>query len=267
VSTSALGLALGAAFLHAVWNLLLRASRDAEGATAVSVVAFVAVLAPVAAVTWDVDGDVWRFAVPSGLLELGYVALLAAAYRRFELSLVYPVARGLAPVAALVIALVVVRAEVSAAEAAGVLVVAAGVLLVRGASTRGGMALGILIACAIGAYTVIDRYGISHADAPSYALLVMLPAAVAYPSFVGGRRVRAAVSPVSLGVGALAAAAYVLVLLALRQASAPAVAAVRETGVVIAAVLGALVLREHVTRARFAGAVLVAAGVAVLAVG
>jgi drug/metabolite transporter (DMT)-like permease len=265
VPASALGLALGAAFLHAVWNLLLRGSRDAEAATAVSVLIFVAVLAPIAAVTWDVDGDVWRVAVPSGLLELAYVALLGAAYRRFELSLVYPVARGLAPVAALVIALVVVRTHFSVAEAVGVLVVAAGVLLVRGASVRGGTAIGVLIACVIGAYTVIDRYGIRHADAPSYALFVMLAAAVAYPPFVGARRVRAALSPVTVAVGVLSAAAYLLVLLALRHASAPAVSAVRETGVVIATVLAAAILREHVTRARFLGAIVVAVGVAVLA--
>jgi drug/metabolite transporter (DMT)-like permease len=265
VPASALGLALGAAFLHAVWNLLLRGARDTEAAMAVSVVTFVAVLAPIAAVTWDVDSQVWRFALPSALLELTYVALLAAAYRRFELSLVYPVARGLAPVAALVITLVVVRTHVSAAEAGGVLVVAAGVLLVRGASGRGGMALGALNACVIGAYTVIDRYGIRHADAPSYALFVMLAAAVAYPPFVGGRRVRAALSPLTVCVGVLSAAAYLLVLLALRHASAPAVSAVRETGVVIAVVLAAVILHERVTRVRLFGAVLVAAGVAVLA--
>jgi uncharacterized membrane protein len=68
-----------------------------------------------------------------------------------------------------------------------------------------------------------------------------------------------------VGIGAASAGAYLLVLLALRLASAPAVAAVRETSVVIATVLAALVLRERVSAVRVAGAVLVAAGVAVLA--
>lgn len=262
---AALGLALGAAFLHAVWNLLLRGSRDSEAATAVAVVVFVLALAPLAAFTWNVDGSVWRFVVPSALLELAYVALLAAAYRRYELSVVYPVARGLAPVAALVIALVVVRAHLSAGEVAGVIVVGAGVLLVRGSRSRVGVPVGLLIAWITGGYTVIDRYGIRHADAPSYALLVMLAAAVAYPPLVGLRRVRAALALRSLMVGVLSAAAYLLVLLALRRASAPAVAAVRETGVVIAAVLAAVILRERVTVKRVAGAAAVAAGVAILA--
>jgi drug/metabolite transporter (DMT)-like permease len=261
----ALLLALGAATLHAVWNLLLRGTRDAEAATAVAVVTFVGVLAPFAAVTWDVDAGAWKYVVPSGALELVYVALLAAAYRRFELSLVYPIARGLAPVATLVFAVALVGARPSAGEIAGVIVVAAGVLLVRGARGSRGAALGLVIAGVIGGYTLIDRYGIRHADAASYALLIMLGAAAVYPPFVGFRRVGAALSPTSVGIGVLSAAAYLLVLLALRRASAPSVSAVRETGVVIAALLAAVFLRERVGPARLAGAVLVAGGIALLA--
>ena len=79
------------------------------------------------------------------------------------------------------------------------------------------------------------------------------------------RRVRSSVSPVNVLVGVLSAAAYLLVLLALRRASAPAVAAVRETGVVIAAVLGAVFLHERVGVARYAGALVVVVGIALLA--
>ncbi len=265
MGSAALLLALGAATLHALWNLLLRGTRDTEATTAVAVVTFVVVLVPFAAATWDVDAAAWKYVVPSGALELVYVALLAAAYRHFELSLVYPIARGLAPVATLVFAIALVSARPSWAEIAGVAVVAAGVLLVRGAHGSRGAALGVAIASVIGGYTLIDRYGIRHADAFSYALLIMLGPAAAYPPFVGLRRVRAAVSPTSVAVGVLSAAAYLLVLLALRRASAPAVSAVRETGVVIAAVLAAVFLREHVGPVRFAGAVLVAGGIALLA--
>ena len=265
MAPAALLLALGAATLHAVWNLLLRGTRDTEGATAVAVVTFVLVLLPFAAFDWRVDPAAWKYIVPSGALELVYVALLAAAYRRFELSLVYPIARGLAPVATLVFAVVLAGSNPSTGEIAGVVVVAIGVLLVRGARGGRGAALGLVIACVIGGYTLIDRYGIRHANAVSYALLIMVGAAIAYPPFVGLRRVRSAVSPRTVLVGVLSAAAYVLVLLALRRASAPAVSAVRETGVVIAAVLAAVFLRERVGPARLAGAVLVAGGIALLA--
>ena len=93
----------------------------------------------------------------------------------------------------------------------------------------------------------------------------MLGPALAYPLAVGRRRVRAAVGPATIAVGAASASAYLLALLALRLASAPAVAAVRETSVVIATGLAAVFLHERVTPLRAAGAVLVAGGVALLA--
>jgi uncharacterized membrane protein len=117
----------------------------------------------------------------------------------------------------------------------------------------------------IAGYTVADRYGIHHANAAPYLMLVLLPPAVAYPLFVGRRRYAKAFGPATVVIGVASACAYLLVLLALRLASAPAVAAVRETSVVIATVLAAVVLKERVGPVRLAGAVLVAAGVALLA--
>ena len=137
MSSEALGLALAAAGLHALWNLLLARERDTEATIAVSLVVFIAVLAPLAAATWRVEGAAVPYVLGSGALELAYIVLLAAAYRRFELSLVYPLARGLAPVLALVVVLVVVGASPSAGEIGGVVAVAVGILLVRGVPRQG----------------------------------------------------------------------------------------------------------------------------------
>jgi drug/metabolite transporter (DMT)-like permease len=265
LSAAALGLALAAAVLHALWNLLLARERDTEATTAVSLAIFVAALAPLAAATWRVEGAAVPYILGSGALELAYVALLAAAYRRFELSLVYPLARGLAPVLALVIVVAVVGASASGGEIGGVIAVAIGILLVRGARGGRGAGLAIVIAAAIAGYTVVDRYGIRHANAAPYLLLVMLGPAVAYPLSVGRRRLRAAARPVAALIGVASAATYLLVLLALRLASAPSVSAVRETSVVIAVVLAALFLHEPVGPRRLAGATIVVAGVALLA--
>jgi drug/metabolite transporter (DMT)-like permease len=267
VPVDALGLALGAAVLHALWNLLLARQPDTAAASAVSVVALVAVLSLPAALTWRVEAGAVPYLLGSAGLELTYVVLLAAAYRRFELSVVYPVARGMAPVLALVLTVIVTATEPAAWEVAGVLAVGAGVLLVRG-RLRGGVAglgAGLVVAAVIAGYTVVDRYGIRHANAAPYLLLVMVGPALVYPLAVGRRRVAAAVGPAAVLVGAASAGAYVLVLLALRLASAPSVAAVRETSVVIATALAAIVLRERVSGWRLAGAALVAAGVALLA--
>ena len=263
----ALALALGAAALHALWNLLLAREHDTEAATAVAVCSLVVVLVVPAALTWRVEGAAVPFIVGSAALELAYVGLLAAAYRRFELSVVYPVARGLAPVLALMLTVLVTLNGPSAGEVGGVLAVTAGVFLVRGKlrGSVGGLGVGAVIAAAIAGYTVVDRYGIHHANAAPYLLLVMAGPAVVYALGVGRRRVAGALSPTKVVVGAASAGAYLLVLLALRLASAPAVSAVRETSVVIATALAAVVLRERVGPARLGGAVLVAAGVALLA--
>ena len=104
MSSTALALALGAAVLHALWNLLLAGSRDMLAATAVAVAASVVVAARRRA-------HVGRRArgaavlVASAALELVYFFALAAAYARADLSLVYPVARGGAPVLVLLGAL------------------------------------------------------------------------------------------------------------------------------------------------------------------
>ena len=262
----ALAFALGAAALHAFWNVVLARERDVEAATALAVVSVLVVLALPAALTWRVEADAIPFIVASGALELVYFAMLAAAYRRYELSLVYPVARGLAPVLALLIVVATGGALPAALGVVGVLVVSAGVLLVRG--PRGhlhGLAVGAAIAAIIGGYTVVDRYGIQHAAAGPYLLLIMIGPAIVYPLVIGKKRLRAAAGWQPFAIGAGLSVAYLLVLLALRIASAPAVSAVRETSVVMATALAAVVLHERVSRGRLAGSVLVAAGVALLA--
>src|SRR3954447_11733721 len=125
-------LALAAAVLHAFWNTLLARARDPESATAVALVAAVVVFAPVTAVRFDAEWAVWPFIVVTSLLQLLYFALLATAYRRAELSFVYPVARGVAPALVLVISVTALGHGTSAVQIVGVGLVGLGVLLVRG---------------------------------------------------------------------------------------------------------------------------------------
>lgn len=270
MSGQALALALGAAVLHATWNALLRGSEDVEARTAVVLGLSVVLFAPVAAATWSVSWPAAPYVAASAALEGVYFALLVAAYRRRELSVVYPVARGSAPVLVLLGSAVVLGRGVSGGEAAGVCLVAAGVVLVRGIG-RGaeGVAVGLAIGCAIAAYTLVDKDGIRHAGALPYLELVMAPVALVALPVVAARRGTAALRR-ELSLPTLVAAAgsfgaYALVLAALRLAPAPAVAAVRETSVVIAAALAALFLRERVGPGRLAGAAAVAGGVALLA--
>src|SRR5690348_2028041 len=147
MSGAALALALAAAAIHALWNLLLARERETEAAAAVALLTSVIVFAPVAAATWRVQWAAVPYIAASAAFELAYYALLIAAYRRAEMSVVYPIARGTAPVLVLVVGAAIGTAT-SAVQAAGVCLVAAGVLLVRGlprARDRraGGLALAV----------------------------------------------------------------------------------------------------------------------------
>ena len=271
MAASALALALGAAVLHACWNLLLARAPDVEAATAVALVAGVVVFAPVAVVFWEADERVWTFVAVSSMLQLTYFLLLAAAYGRAEMSFVYPIARGSAPVLVLVAGYAILGSHVSLSQLAGVLLVVGGVLCVRGvtgvASARD-LALALAIGACIASYTLLDKYGIRYASPVTYEELCTVPAAAVFAALALARRgrqaVRQAVGPAAIGAGIAAFGAYLLVLAALARAPAASVAAVRETSVVIAAALAAPVLGERVTRMRLAGTVLVVAGVALL---
>ena len=266
MSTLALTFALSAAAFHALWNLLLARAPDVESATVVALLSSEIVFAPIAVLVWRADAGVWPWLVASGLFELAYFTLLAAAYRSAPLSVVYPIARGGAPVVVLLASW-----AVSARQVLAVALIVSGVLLVRGLRhpDRRGLVFGCAIACCIAGYTLVDKHGIAHAGPIPYLELSMAGPAVVYSAAIvrvrGGRAVRAAVGAPALVAGIATFVAYAFVLAALERAPAASVAAVRETSVVIAAALAALVLKERVTRWRFLGACVVVAGIALLA--
>ena len=270
--TSALALALAAACVHALWNVLLARAKDIEAATAVAVVVAEVVFLPVAVVLWHAHRAVVPFILASAALQLVYFTLLPMAYRLAELSVVYPIARGTAPVLVLVVGIVALGHTTSAGQVIGVCLVGLGIVLVRGLGrTPGrGLPLGLLIACVIAAYTLVDKDGVKHAGAVPYLELTMIGPCLVYTSAVarakGFRALRNAWGPATFVAGVATFGAYALVLLALQRAAAAPVAAVRETSVVIAALLARRVLNERVGAPRIAGAVAVAAGIALLSI-
>jgi drug/metabolite transporter (DMT)-like permease len=270
VPADALAFAVAAAVLHAGWNVLLRGSEDVEARTAVVLALSLLLFAPVAAATWSVSWAVAPYVAASAALEGAYFGLLVAAYRRRELSVVYPIARGSAPLLVLLGTAAVLGRHVSAEAAAGVCLVAVGVVLVRGVR-RGaeGVLVALAIGCAIAGYTLVDKDGLRHAAALPYLELVLAPVALVALPVAARRRglpaLRAELGPAAVLAAGASFGAYALVLAALRLAPAPEVAAVRETSVVLAALLAAAFLRERVGAERLAGAAAVAGGVALIA--
>jgi drug/metabolite transporter (DMT)-like permease len=272
----ALGLALGAAVLHALWNLLVAGARDTQLATAAALTCGVVLLAPVALVVGGIPTHALPWIAASAAIELTYFSLLAAAYAVGELSVTYPLARGLAPVFLVAVGVATgIGGAVGAIQVLGVATVAAGIVAVRGLGTRGGAREVLLAACigaSIAGYTLVDREGIQGARPLTYLWLVL---ALATPPFVaalwrarGGAALRAAFSATTAVAGLAIFGAYVLVLSALKLgASAASVGAVRECSVVVVTAFAAAFLHEGVGASRWAGAVLVTGGIVAIALG
>jgi drug/metabolite transporter (DMT)-like permease len=152
-----------------------------------------------------------------------------------------------------------------------VILIAIGIVLVRGFADGDPrhLAFALAIGATIASYTLFDKAGLHHAQAFTYLELVILPAAIVYPLWIGRRKsLRAELGPHSLLAGLAMFGAFGLALAAIRlapQAFVPGVQALRETSVVIAVAAGALFLGERVGRMRVAGAVAVVAGVVALA--
>jgi drug/metabolite transporter (DMT)-like permease len=289
---------LAGAVVHAGWNLLLAGARDSEAAGAVALGSGALIFTPVALATWDIRAGAWPYIAASAALELTYFILLGRAYHRAELSLVYPIARGSAPVLVLV-ASAVIGTALGAWQVLGILLVAGGIVAIRGIGRdvhRRDLALALGVGGAIAAYTLVDKQGLKHAGPLPYLWVVNGAAALVYlpllawgrGSRIGatatylrnGRRaairarlrsgagvIRAAVEPRALVAGIGVFGAYALTLAALTRAPAAAVSALRETGVLFATAFGAAVLHERVGPARAVGAVAVVAGVVLVALG
>ena len=186
MSENAFLLAFAAAWLHAGGNVFLGRRAEPEAAVALMLVIGVIAFAPVAALTWHVEASAIPYIAASAVLELGYFAFLAAAYRAADVGLVYPIARGSAPVLALLGAVVIMGRPTSTGQILGVIAVTIGILLVCGvgvadaSSDRRGVALALATAVFIAGYTLVDKEGLQHAAAIPYIELVLVGPAVVY---------------------------------------------------------------------------------------
>jgi uncharacterized membrane protein len=301
----ALGLVAVAAVLHAAWNILLKTSGDTLR-TAFRLQAIgAAVLVPIAVVAWLAEG---AFAVPplgvgiafvSGIIEAAYFIFLSAAYRRGDLSLVYPLARGSAPLIAVVVGITLLGERLGPLAAVGVVLLLAGILLVgrpwrvlvaSGHADRGAVGFALLTGATIAAYSAVDRVGVRLVEPWLYgAMLAIFSVSSLAVAMVVGRRLGLVAPPARVigaadvpdrpgssllrdGVaGVLSLTAYYLILIAYSIAPLAAVAPLRESAIVLAAAWGSIRMGEAAgrreTAIRIGAAVLVVVGAVLLAIG
>lgn len=265
---------LAAALLHATWQALVKSSGDGVVALAgMNIVAGVAALAVLPFVALPTPAAALVIAV-SVLLHGGYKIALAELYSRSELSVGYPLARGLTPVFATLLAFLFLGEAPRVTTIGGIVAICAGIalLVVRWVSAAS-LAAAIAVGLSVAAYSALDAYGVringdwlgftawlvvvDCALFTAYAIAVRRGGAFAQWRVAWGR---------TLVSGLLGIASFTVFLWALANAQVGAVAALRETSILFSAVLGSAMLRERITRARATSIALVALGSAAIAV-
>jgi drug/metabolite transporter (DMT)-like permease len=272
---------LAAGLLHAGWNALLKSSTGGDvllDTAAVVAGSSLCALALLAFVPLP-DPAAWPFIAASTAIHFGYYLTLVQAYRAGDLSFAYPLMRGSAPLIVTVLGSIFLRELPSAQMIAGILLISLGIVSIafvqRGGAHRRHPAAAAYWAFAnaaiIAAYTLVDGAG-ARASGNALASVCWLIAIEGIPFLVWvlSRRRATAFSYLlgswrtGLGGGACSLLAYGIVLWAMTRAPIAAVAALRETSVLFAALMGSLWLKEGFGWRRVAGAASVVAGIAAL---
>ena len=276
---SILLLVLAAALLHAAWNSLIKVGGDTVSVAALIITVSGIIAAPTLFFLALPAPESWPLLAASAGLHVGYVFFLGKAYHYGDLSQVYPIARGTAPVLLALMAFLTLGESPSGAAMGAVAVISLGVISLtlrgRGQAVTDWrpvlFALGTAVF--IASYTLADGYGARVAGNPhSYAAwsFVLFGTAIFAAAFARQRRqvlhLAASAWPRLLTGGAMGLVAYWIVIWALAQGPMAPVAALRETSVIFAALFGTVLLREPFGRLRVAAAAIVAAGVVLLQV-
>jgi uncharacterized membrane protein len=279
------------AVLHVAWNIRLKTAGDPLRAATIGMIAATLVIVPVGFIAWLATGqralpiEGIGLAIVSGVIEAAYFILLSAAYRRGDLSVVYPIARGTAPLLAVAVGVGLLGERLGAAGSIGVVALLIGFLVLQQPwqAVRGHRGLDPSIAFAlatgvtIAAYSGVDRVGARLIDPLPYAAILWLTASLALVVWSrlvvradlleGGRE---AVRWAAVG-GWMTLGAYLLILWAFTVAPLSGVAPLRESASVFAAAWGSVRLGEAVSRGdtvrRVGASALIVAGAVLLALG
>ncbi|WP_377277679.1 EamA family transporter [Rhizobium sp. R86522] len=270
MSAVAIGLALVAAILHASWNAFLRTGADQLWSITVMSLTGSIITLPLLFTVAIPGAAAWPYILASAGLQVGYSLFLVAAYRHGELGQVYPIVRGTVPLLVTLGGLVFFGEVLGPWQTLGVILIATGIMSLSLGKTRAAtssilfaLTTGLIIAC----YSTVDSRGVKLVEQPiAYALWVLFLFGIMITiAFAVTRRglvidLRSPLTWKAAGGGVVAMFAYGLVVVAYAYAPAGLVTAVRETSVVFAVLIGALLLGEPLTFRRLVACVIVAGG-------
>lgn len=263
--------ALTAAVLHAGWNLIAKRAVDPLLALwgqflVAGLIGLVGVVA-----TGGVPIGAWTWAAASGLIHVPYVLGLAHAYRLGDFSLAYPVARGGGALVAAVGGIFLLGDDLRPLAVAAIVVVVAGMVTLGLGAPRSQLAVALGVAAMIGAYTLVDSHAAREYGGTGYvfAAFAAMGVAVSAAGVAAGRAgdlvaLRGAFWRRTTFAAVMSVVTYGLVLLAVRRAPVGYVAALRESSVLLAALVGWRLLGEGRGRARVVAAGLITVGLVAL---
>lgn len=277
MSPVVIGLLLASALIHAIWNAIVRNGKDRFWSIAIICLVGAIAALPFALALGAPAPPSWPYLILSSVLQIGYSLFLVRAYRDGELSSVYPIARGSAPLLVTVGAALVAGELPNSAGLTGIACVSSGIILLTLGSNRpdlksavAAFATGIFIA----SYMVVDGLGVRLSEsAPSYAAWQAVVAGFLIPlSFIIIRRrapglPRGKEGALVIGAGILGTFGYCIAVWAMSQSAMGGVSAIRETSILFAALIGTFVLHEKLTVQKILGALTVTAGVVCLSAG
>ena len=278
---SAIGLLLIAAALHTTWNLLLKGSGERYMATWWAMLMGAVLFLPALLFVGLPARTTWILLLISAAVEAAYFVILPYAYEDADFSLVYPLARGAAPALIAIWSVIFLNEQLTPGGIAGLVIIILGLLIVGGsgwllASGRPhwrGIIPALLLALCISIYTVIDGAAVKLTSPIGYAALLYVVSVVYMTPFIvrryGWPRLRDELrlnGRKLLAIGLLIQAAYLLALLAYRLSHVSYAGAIREVGIVMGAFAGWQFLGEKFGAARLIGAIIVFAGILIIAV-
>ncbi|MGB0865417.1 MAG: DMT family transporter [Granulosicoccaceae bacterium] len=269
-------LVLVAAVLHALWNTLLKIKAE-RAITVMLITAGAALGGAVMASVLPMPGSAaWPYIALSTCIHCGYFWSLSAAYRHCGLSVAYPIARGGAPILVMLLSVGLLDEHLDFYQVVGVILLTAGVLSLAitpllHTRTWQGPAWAMLTACFIAAYSIVDGQGARQASNPhSYTAWLFVAQFFPVTLFVAWRyrakllgELRAHARP-GLVAGLLSLFSYWIVIWAMTVISVPVAAALRETSVFFAMIIGVVWLKEPWSLRYWAATCLVLAGLGLL---
>jgi drug/metabolite transporter (DMT)-like permease len=277
MSAFALSLVLSAAVLHATWNALVKAASDR--ALTIAAVASMHGLGGLILIMLSDSPAMasWPSIAASTLIHYAYYILLFQAYRLGDLSQVYPISRGMAPAVVAMGTYLIIGENLTTLGWAGLAAISLGIFFLaiqRGAAHADKRAVGValLLGLTIAGYSIADGIGVRLSQAPMGYIgwLFLLESPVLFAILWQRRRKATAFDWRVFGIGMVggvfSVAAYATVLYVKTFAPIGAVSAIRESSVVIAALIGLVFFGERPWLGRLISAVIVAAGVITLAV-